>query len=166
MLVSQLFIAYIVTEIFPADCPRFKIFTAENEFWIQSRRVLEDTRGFQHMARFICVTTTIMSIVTTDIHEGLQQSPCNLATTQRRCLTFSHWSSVTPYTFSYEFAGSCVFVKQLPEILSLRPILLWASLIPKLRLLFCRVPWRPLTRSPWSTRPDHLCRFAVRIAWT
>ena len=105
-------------------------------------------------------------IVTTDIHEGLQQSPCNLATTQRRCLTFSHWSSVTPYTFSYEFAGSCVFVKQLPEILSLRPILLWASLIPKLRLLFCRVPWRPLTRSPWSTRPDHLCRFAVRFVYS
>ena len=56
-------------------------------------------------------------IVTTDIHEGLQQSPCNLATTQRRCLTFSHWSSVTPYTSSYEFAGSCVLDKQLPDIL-------------------------------------------------
>ena len=56
-------------------------------------------------------------IVTTDIHQGLYQSPCNLATTQRRYLTFWHWSSVTPYTYSYEFAGSCVFVKQLPEIL-------------------------------------------------
>ena len=41
----------------------------------------------------------------------------------------------------------------------------WASLIPKLRLLFCRVPWGPLTRSSWSTRPDHLCRFAVRILY-
>ena len=39
----------------------------------------------------------------------------------------------------------------------------WESLIPKLRLLFCRVPWRPLTRSPCSTRADHLCRFAVRF---
>src|SRR6185503_11862888 len=36
-------------------------------------------------------------------------------------LTFRHWSGVTPYTSSYEFAGSCVFGKQLPEKLSLRP---------------------------------------------
>jgi hypothetical protein len=36
-------------------------------------------------------------------------------------LTFRHWSGVTPYTSSYEFAGSCVFGKQLPENLSLRP---------------------------------------------
>ena len=39
----------------------------------------------------------------------------------RPCLTFRHWSGVTPYTSSYEFAGSCVFGKQLPENLSLRP---------------------------------------------
>jgi hypothetical protein len=38
-------------------------------------------------------------------------------------LTFWHWSGVTPYTSSYEFAGSCVFDKQLPGILSLRPAL-------------------------------------------
>ena len=37
-------------------------------------------------------------------------------------LTFRHWSGVTPYTSSYEFAGSCVFGKQLAGILSLRPI--------------------------------------------
>jgi len=37
------------------------------------------------------------------------------------CLTFRHWSGVTPYTSSYEFAGSCVFGKQLAENLSLRP---------------------------------------------
>ena len=33
-----------------------------------------------------------------------------------------------------------------------------ASLIPRLRLLFCLVPWGFFTRSPWSTRPDYLCR--------
>ena len=38
-----------------------------------------------------------------------------------------------------------------------------ASLIPKLRLLFCRVPWGPLTRSPSSSRREHLFRFAVRL---
>ena len=36
-------------------------------------------------------------------------------------LTFRHRSGVTPYTSSYEFAGSCVFGKQLPGKLSLRP---------------------------------------------
>ena len=46
--------------------------------------------------------------------------------TFRKCwdppwLTFRHWSGVTPYTSSYEFAGSCVFGKQLPGKLSLRP---------------------------------------------
>ena len=44
-----------------------------------------------------------------------------LRLSQRRCLTFWHWSSVTPYTSSCEFAGSCVFDKQSPGILSLRP---------------------------------------------
>jgi hypothetical protein len=81
---------------------------------------------------------------------------------QRPYLTFWHWSSVTPYTSSYEFAGSCVFGKQSPGRLSLRPILRWAGLIPKVRPLFCRVPWSTLTRSPCSTRAAHLCRFAVR----
>jgi hypothetical protein len=34
-----------------------------------------------------------------------------------RRLTFWHWSGITPYTSSYEFAGSCVFDKQLADIL-------------------------------------------------
>ena len=42
--------------------------------------------------------------------------------THHRYLTFSHWSGVTPYTYFCKFAGSCVFGKQLPEILSLRPL--------------------------------------------
>ena len=88
--------------------------------------------------------------------------PYTLASTERPHLTFWHWSSVTPYTSSYEFAGSCVFGKQSPGILSLRPHLRVAGLIPKVRPLFCRVPWSTLTRSPCSTRADHLCRFAVR----
>ncbi len=36
------------------------------------------------------------------------------------------------------------------------------GLIPKLRPLFCRVPWGAITRSSWSSRPFHLCRFTVR----
>src|SRR3989344_7098592 len=78
-------------------------------------------------------------IVTADIDEGFGQSPSAL---RRRtpALTFSHWSGVTPYTSSYEFAGSCVFVKQSPGVLSLRPDLHREGHIPKLRPLFCRVP--------------------------
>src|SRR3989338_3423786 len=118
-------------------------------------------------------------IVIADIHQGLHKSPVHIATYQRSWLTFWHWSSVTPYTSSYEFAGSCVFGKQSPGRLSLRPphqlyyrafahdevnskVGLVAGLIPKVRPLFCRVPWSTLTRSPCSTRADHLCRFAVR----
>ena len=184
-----------------------------------------------------------------------------------QCLTFWHWSGVTPYTSSYEFAGSCVFGKQSPGILSLRPTPLssfkenllvfvykvpacharsvlisahvhmhqtsleifqrislstrpsfvWSmpaahcyvqpdvaldrlwnqytfplsrcaeedtrntcmhhsitrsqkvvseGLIPKLRPIFCRVPWGTITRSSWSSRPSHLCRFAVRTLYS
>ena len=64
-------------------------------------------------------------IVTADIHQGLYQSAYNILCTKfyahnvvhRRYLTFWHWSGVTPYTSSCEFAGSCVFDKQLPGIL-------------------------------------------------
>ena len=60
-------------------------------------------------------------IVIADIDEGLIRAAHNIATMNRQILTFSHWSGVTPYTSSCEFAGSCVFGKQSPEILSLRP---------------------------------------------
>ena len=60
-------------------------------------------------------------IVIADIHQGLQRPAMHLAAHHQHCLTFWHWSSVTPYTSSYEFAGSCVFDKQLPGRLSLRP---------------------------------------------
>ena len=35
--------------------------------------------------------------------------------------------------------------------------------IANLRMLFCRVPWGSFTRSPWSSRPTHLCRITVRL---
>ncbi len=34
--------------------------------------------------------------------------------------------------------------------------------IPKVRPLFCRVPERTLSRTPWDSLPIHLCRFTVR----
>ena len=60
-------------------------------------------------------------IVTADIHQGLHSPAQHINTLHPPCLTFWHWSGVTPYTSSYEFAGSCVFDKQSPGILSLRP---------------------------------------------
>ena len=48
--------------------------------------------------------------------------PHTLASIERPHLTFWHLSSVTPYTSPYGFAGSCVFGKQSPGILSLRPL--------------------------------------------
>src|SRR3989344_4366041 len=56
-------------------------------------------------------------IVIADIHPGLYSSASQLASGDPPYLTFGHWSGVTPYTSSYEFAGSCVFGKQLPGIL-------------------------------------------------
>lgn len=47
--------------------------------------------------------------------------PNNETSSDPPYLTFRHWSGVTPYTSSYEFAGSCVFAKQSPGNLSLRP---------------------------------------------
>jgi hypothetical protein len=60
-------------------------------------------------------------IVIADIHRGLYGPAINPKTNDLPRLTFRHWSGVTPYTSSYEFAGSCVFGKQLAENLSLRP---------------------------------------------
>ena len=47
-------------------------------------------------------------IVTADIHGGFSSQLAPLA------LTFPHWSRVTPYTSSYEFAECYVFDKQSP----------------------------------------------------
>jgi len=38
----------------------------------------------------------------------------------------------------------------------------WRGISRSYAQLFCRVPWRRITRSPWATRPIHLCRFPVR----
>lgn len=60
-------------------------------------------------------------IVIADIDRGLHSPAQHINALYPPCLTFRHWSGVTPYTSSYEFAGSCVFVKQSPGNLSLRP---------------------------------------------
>ena len=70
-------------------------------------KILEFAFG-KHLHFEICILHFDLSI-----SRSVMRSPASL--------TFSHRSGVTPYTSSYEFAGSCVFAKQSPEILSLRP---------------------------------------------
>ena len=74
-------------------------------------------------------------IVTADIHRGFASGREPLR------LTFRHWSRVTPYTSSCEFAESCVFGKQSPgpgrcgppELREQVPSPRRAPLLPKLR---------------------------------
>ena len=49
-------------------------------------------------------------IVTAAVHQGLVSELAPLH------VTFWHWAGITPYTSSYEFAESCVFGKQSPEL--------------------------------------------------
>jgi hypothetical protein len=82
-------------------------------------------------------------IVIADIDRGLYSLAKQITPLHPPYLTFRHWSGVTLYTSTYVFAESCVFVKQSPGNLSLRPQVSCdtrAGLIPKLRPLFCRVP--------------------------
>ena len=60
-------------------------------------------------------------IVIADIDRGLYSAAVHINTYDHPYLTFRHWSGVTLYTSTYVFAESCVFVKQSPGNLSLRP---------------------------------------------
>ena len=72
-------------------------------------------------------------IVTAAVHWGFSSRRKPLT------LTFQHRAGVSPYTSTFVLAETCVFGKQLHGFVSCGP-LTRASLIPKLRLLVCRVP--------------------------
>ena len=101
-------------------------------------------------------------IVIADIHQGFGPWQSNYKIRKPQPLTFWHWSGVSPYTSSCELAGTCVFGKQSPGIFNCALICIRESLLRTYGQLFCRVPSRRITRSPWATRPAHLCRFVVR----
>ena len=77
-------------------------------------------------------------IVTAAVHRGFNSELSPLL------LTFRHWAGVSPYTSSFEFAETCVFVKQSvgpfhcgPRQLRERVTsLTGAILFPKLRIYF------------------------------
>ncbi len=49
-------------------------------------------------------------IVTAAVHQGLDSSR------EAILVTFWHWAGVSPYTYPYGFAETCVFDKQLHEV--------------------------------------------------
>lgn len=51
-------------------------------------------------------------------------------------LTFRHWAGVSPHTWSYDFAETCVFGKQSPGPGHCDPLCEGAPLLPKLRGYF------------------------------
>ncbi|KAL2902004.1 Uncharacterized protein RDABS01_027086 [Bienertia sinuspersici] len=68
-------------------------------------------------------------IVTAAVH----RLPCHQVTTS---LTFRHWAGVSPHTWSYDFAETCVFGKQSPGPGHFDPLCEGAPLLPKLRGYF------------------------------
>ncbi len=103
-------------------------------------------------------------IVTAAVHRGFSSKLSPLP------LTFRHWAGVSPYTSPYEFAETCVFVKQSvePFLCGLRQLhvktfhqqrrSLFLSYGSKLPSSLTRV----LPIAIRYTLPVHLCRFAVR----
>lgn len=92
-------------------------------------------------------------------------------------MTFRHRAGVRPYTSSWEFAESCVFVKQSPEpfhcgspdlmacrqdFLTDAPINPGSTPSSEVTGLVCLVPKREITRAPEYILPVHLCRITVR----
>jgi hypothetical protein len=74
-------------------------------------------------------------IVTAVIHQ------CLTFELAQESLTFWHWTGITLYTSICMLAESCVCDKQSPPRHSLRPTLLQAGLISKVRPLICQVPY-------------------------
>ena len=136
----------------------------------EGRRVAEDTRMFQHTARFICVTTTAF-IVTAAVYRGFDSElrkdessltpPLNLPAPGRR---------QTLYVV-FDFAESCVFSKQSPgpflcDLFGLgtrSPSPYKGSPSPEVTGLICRVPKRGFSLAPEDFLLAYLCRFAVRV---
>src|SRR5579862_1277002 len=72
---------------------------------------------FQHIARFINVTTTGRFIVTAAVHRcfgSRLRTPLPL--------TFRHWAGISPYTAACAVAETCVFGKQSLEPASCGPL--------------------------------------------
>ena len=79
------------------------------------------------------------------------------------------WLTITrTFVFCvYTCSSTCVhdlslLLNSLSPTLGIKSKVVEAGLIANLRPLFCLVPLGEITRSPYSTRADYLCRFEVR----
>jgi hypothetical protein len=98
-------------------------------------------------------------IVTAAVHRGFSSklrpceltSPFNLPAPGRR----------QPLYVVFDFAETCVFVKQSPD--ALHCDLLRGTPYPEVTESICLVPEQTITRAPENTLLVHLCRFVVRI---
>ena len=73
-------------------------------------------------------------IVTAAVHRGFGRRPPVIRSPTS--LTFRHWAGVSPHTWSYDFAETCVFGKQSPGPGHCDPLCEEAPLLPKLRGYF------------------------------
>src|SRR5690348_17070822 len=97
-------------------------------------------------------------IVTAAVHRGFSSKREPLS------LTFRHRAGVSPYTSTFVFAETCVFGKQSPGLFCCG-LHCWRRTLSRSYGRFCcRIPLGTFSRKPWSTRPEHLCWFAVRAA--
>ena len=126
---------------------------------------------FQHIAKFCSAhpcakegldtfVTTILFTVTAAVHQILDRGLTRLAARSLPILNYWHWAGVSPYTSSFDLAGTCVFDKQSlsgihcaqqtlrplgGHLANLRPVVLQSSLRIVLSITFV-----------YSTRPPVL----------
>jgi len=102
------------------------IFTWHNDkvyFYLNYIRVAPDTTDFPAYSQILLKQISYFNtvIVTADVHWKLEALSIHNCLQIPAPLTFQHWSGFSPYTSSYELAGTCVFGKQSPGDRSLRP---------------------------------------------
>ena len=81
-------------------------------------------------------------IVTAAVHQGFNPELVRRLAESQRILTYWHWAGVTPYTSSFDFAESCVFVKQSLSVICCNHLSCdkWQDISQSYVQLFCRVP--------------------------
>ncbi len=96
-------------------------------------------------------------IVTAAVHRGFSSKRKPLP------LTFRHRAGVSPYTSTFVLAQTYVFGKQLHGLLSCGLTNVRQALFRSYGRYIAEFLNEESLVRLWSTRPEHLCRFAVRI---
>ena len=75
---------------------------------------------FQHLARFYNYN---LFIVTAAVYQILDPGLIRLTPKSLEIVNYWHWAGVSPYTSSFDLAGTCVFVKQSLSVFCCNPAL-------------------------------------------